>query len=187
MNKIFLILFSILSSQTLAFQPLCRPCLWICEWQKKKLRSDKVINEQLKKYYDTCIKKSSKEYCQGRITNELPYEYRAAVSKYNCDEECKKYWLCSDIKFEKDTTKSFAGKHLSRSRPFTSYEGLAPNKSKPLKFLVVADIHMDFDYEPVVFEFIYRVGKLFVKNLFVVVRVPRRLVKTTKNQANTAI
>jgi len=187
MNKIFLILSFILFSQTLAFQPLCRPCLWICEREKEKLRSDKVINKQLDEYYADCKKKYSEVYCKGTITNELPYNYRAAVSRYDCEEECHKYWLCTDVKFEKDTTKSFAGKHLSRSPPFTSYEGLAPNTTKPLKFLVVADIHMDFDYEPVVFELIYRVGKLLVKNLFVVVRVPRRLVKTKKNQANTAI
>jgi hypothetical protein len=156
MNKIFLILSFILFSQVSAFKFLCDICTWICEKHKTDLRSDEKINKQLKEYYDTCIKTNSETFCKGRITNVLPYEYRASISKYNCEEICNSYWFCNIVKYEKDTTKSFEGKHLAHSPPFTSYEGLAPNNDKPIKFLVVTDIHMDFDYLPVILKLTYR-------------------------------
>eukprot|EP00826_Nyctotherus_ovalis_P048952 TRINITY_DN582_c0_g2_i9.p1 TRINITY_DN582_c0_g2~~TRINITY_DN582_c0_g2_i9.p1 ORF type:complete len:508 (+),score=109.11 TRINITY_DN582_c0_g2_i9:192-1715(+) len=149
MNRIFVILVVILSlgSTCLARSLICNACISGIETYKSYLRSGSVVEAEKRKYYERCIKSgSSRLFCAGRRDNVVPYEYKAQISKYNSDEMCWSYGLCTDVKYVKDPHKSYAAKVLAHSPPYTTYEGLAPNRSKPIKFLVVTDIHMDFDY-----------------------------------------
>lgn len=152
MNRIFVILVAVLSlgSTCLARSLICNACITGVESYKSYLRSSSVVEQEKRKYYDKCIKSgSSKQFCAGRRDNVVVHEYKAQISKYNSDEMCWSYGLCRDVNYVKNTRKSYAAKVLAHSPPYTAYEGLAPNRSKPIKFLVVTDIHMDFDYREV--------------------------------------
>lgn len=160
MNKfgLFLITIVTLTVTCSARNVFCRVCLWGVEIYKKFLRSDFMVNIYLKKNFEACMKEHNKEeYCIGNRDNIVVHEYKAEISYYYGEEICHDFGFCTDFKFVKDTSKSHAGKLLSKAPPATEYEGIGPSKEKPIRFIVVSDIHMDLGYEEVILNFIFRV------------------------------
>lgn len=152
MKKIYLILVLIFTLKASCSErgALCKACIWGIELFKKFLRSDFMVNIYLNVYYANCMKTTNSEiYCAGRRDNVVIHESKAQFSYYNSEEICFNYNFCSNVDYVKDPVKSFAAKMLIKAPPPIDYEEIAPNKEKPIKFLVVTDIHMDFGYAEV--------------------------------------
>lgn len=156
MNKIYLILVLVfaLKASCSSRGVFCNICIWAVDFYKKFLRSDFMVKRHLDDYYTNCMATTKSEiYCAGRRDNVVIHEYKAQISYYNSEEICFNYNFCSNVNYVKDSVKSFAGKMLTNAPPVLNYEGIAADKKKPIKFLVVTDIHMDFGYAEVSFYF----------------------------------
>lgn len=160
MNKIGLFLITVFTLATTcsARNIFCKICLWGADLYIKFLKSDYMVNRHLEEDYKTCMETYNKEeYCIGNRDNVAIHEYKAKLSYYNSEEICTEYGFCKDFKYVKDPVKSHAGRLLQNAPPAVEYEGLALGKEKPIRFIVVSDIHMDLGYAEVILNFTFRV------------------------------
>lgn len=137
-------------------EELCETCINITEGMKALFRLDTVV--KLYQDYDRenwCLKKYDEQLCNGFERLVTPHLYRAMISYINSDEICVKLGICKDAKYVNDTANEpCSNKIQSKSyeiRNNAMYQDTPKSESKntsqkKLRFLVAADIHLDYDY-----------------------------------------
>ena len=153
MNKLFCILPLILLLQVGYCKNtfLCNFCIWSIELVKSILRSNLFYSRYGQEQYQSCIKSRTKAYCDGANINNWPFIYMGKFSVINSNEFCAKYKFCTNFIYKSDSAIKYKARLLSNnSSPIVNYETLATNPNNPLKFLVVADVHIDYAYKEVI-------------------------------------
>ena len=190
MKKIFFILLIILISQPVceARSFLCNICIFGIDLVKSVLRSNLFNGFYRNKKYNDCLKNGNKDfYCKGISENVIKHQYFGQFAYINNDEFCMNMNLCTDVKYVKDKFTYYLSRILKDKGPYMSYETIGTNVEKPINFIVVADIHMDFDYVEVFYQVFIREKVLIAKNQFVVVNHLKMPKVRNKEQANLDI
>jgi hypothetical protein len=124
---------------------VCKICKMSVVMLKLACTSDFVLGIYLQIDYMNCVQTYSPQHCEERKNLVSRPNYIAQFRAINGDEICTKMQICTAAKYVPDSTHAYMSHVLKHNPPFMAYEGVADVKHA-LRFLVVADIHIDYDY-----------------------------------------
>jgi hypothetical protein len=97
-----------------------------------------------------CIKDYPQEMCDLTWNNILKLELNNAVTMLDPIVVCSELLLCDQPTIVIDSTSRYFARVLKDSPPALSPRvSNVSNTSKPLRFLVFADVHLEYDYQEV--------------------------------------
>ncbi len=126
----------------------CGFCTLLLNDVKRVAATDFVTNIYLYLQKKTCLETHDEVFCDLHSQNVRRIEYHAMLSSINVDESCNKLGFCSDATYVTDSDEAYVRRVLANNPPFVEHEGPIDLEHK-LRFLVVADVHIDYDYTEV--------------------------------------
>jgi len=129
----------------------CKFCTNFLELTKTALRDEKFAKVFSKTYYDRCMLRTSELYCTGAkqlIRNVGGYPI--LVSSVDSEMICTLAGYCDDTVYIKDKVEDYTKRVLIDTPRPQPRKKKAKESKKPIKFLAVGDIHIDYKYKEVI-------------------------------------
>ena len=128
----------------------CKFCTNFLELTKTALRDEKFAKVFRKTYYDRCMLRTSELYCAGAELLISAEGYPILVSSMDSEMICTLAGYCDDTVYIKDRIEDYTKRVLIDTPRPQARKKKTKESKKPIKFLAVGDIHIDYKYKEVI-------------------------------------
>ena len=128
----------------------CDLCISLLNFTNEILKNKVFENLFVANYGNFCKTRGHKIYCEG--IEEFIYRkgYSHLLNSYDNEKYCTDAHLCDDNLYIEDKIDDYTKRVLNSPKLSTRTKQEIPSK-KPIRFLAVGDIHIDYHYKEVVF------------------------------------